>query len=206
MWLTLIILGAIAAFILFQLYNVLGRRVGFKADEQPAVVRTEEGPIDAVARIEKKPDGLKIPNLEQLKVRDSGFNELNFIEKSRETYESVVLAFNQGELEGVRDRLDGSVYKVFAEAIAAREPDAPRDTLSFVDTPKADFDSIEVKDDVSIIRMRFLSEILYQSPPKDDAAEPVKAYRRTAEYWTFQKSLKSASQPWILTKVERATA
>jgi predicted lipid-binding transport protein (Tim44 family) len=209
MWLTLIILGVIAAFILFQLYNVLGRRVGFKPEDQPpapVTARTEEVPQDAAVRLEKKVETVKIPNLEQLKARDASFNELNFIEKSREIYESVVIAFNKGEIDGVRDRLDAPVYKVFADAIAARDPQTPTETVSFVDAPKADFDAIDLRDDAAVIRMRFLSELAYQGAPKDTAVEPTKAYRRTAEYWTFQKGLKSPAQPWVLTKVEAAKA
>lgn len=208
MWLTLIILGAIAAFILFQLYNVLGRRVGFKPDEQPSQpqVAADEAVIESIPRIEKKPEAPRIPNLEQLKARDTSFNELNFIEKSREVYESVVIAFNKGEIEAVRDKLDPPVYQVFADAIAARDASTPPDTVSFVDTPKADFDAIDLNDDAAVVRVRFLSEIAYHKADADTSVEPVKAYRRTAEYWTFRKGLKSATQPWILTKVEAAKA
>jgi predicted lipid-binding transport protein (Tim44 family) len=205
MWLILIILGVIAAFILFQLYNVLGRRVGFKPDETPVTAPVEDTAQDVQPRLEKKSEVMKIPNLELLKARDSSFNELNFIEKSREIYESVVIAFNQGEIDGVKDRLDTPVYKVFADSIAARDPQTPTEKVSFVDAPKADFDSIDVREDTAVIRMRFLSELAYQAAPKD-GVEPVKAYRRTAEYWTFKKALKSPAQPWILSRVEAAKA
>ena len=40
-------------------------------------------------------------------------------------------------------------------------------------------------------------------------AKPVKphrTYKRTAEYWTFQKAMKNPTNPWLLTRVEAAKA
>jgi predicted lipid-binding transport protein (Tim44 family) len=122
--------------------------------------------------------------------------------------------------------------------------------LSFVDTPKADLDVINFKDDTAEIRVRFLSELAYEGvqPPEPEtpveaveaAAEPVaepeapvkktrskkataetaveaapapqvpakpeKIYKRTAEYWTFQKAMRNPNGPWLLTRVEAAKA
>ncbi|MGZ3305147.1 MAG: Tim44/TimA family putative adaptor protein [Asticcacaulis sp.] len=216
----LVIFAVIAGVILFQLYNVLGRRVGFRPEEKPAVQPKPES-FDLIARPEKPVEAPRIPNLDALKSRDANFNEVNFLEKARETYEQVVLAYHRGDIDTVKDRLAPPVYEVFANALMQRtEPS--QETLSFVDTPKADIDVIDVRDDNTQIRVRFLSELAYEAPkaalPEEEVAPsavpvtkveahtPVKTYKRTAEYWTFQKTMRNPASPWVLAKVEAAKA
>lgn len=218
-----IIFAVIAVVILFQLYNVLGRRSGFRPEEKPATPKPDS--FDLMAKPERVVEVPRIANLDQLKSRDVNFNEVNFLEKARETYEQVVLAFHKGEIDTIKDRLAQPVYEVFNNAISKR-PGDKAETLSFVDAPKADIDIIDFRDDAAQIRVRFLSELAYEDAPKpgetqaqaegDDmpSAVPVtkepekphKTYKRTAEYWTFQKTMRNQGNPWVLAKVEAAKA
>jgi predicted lipid-binding transport protein (Tim44 family) len=232
----LILLAFMAAFILYQLYNVLGKQVGFRVEDKVAAPKTDE--IELMTRSDKAAEGPRMPNLEILKARDVNFNEINFLEKAREAYEQVVLAFHKGDIDTVKDKLSETVFGVFSKAIKART-ETSADTVSFVDTPKADIDVIDFKDDLAQIRVRFLSELAYESPlppttaaespveaapagdtavptvepvtatsstKKADVAKPVRTHKRTAEYWTFQKGLRTPGNAWLLTKVEAARA
>lgn len=213
----LVILAVIAVVILFQLYNVLGRRVGFRPEEKPVTPKPDG--FELMAKPEKVVETPRIANLDALKSRDANFNEVNFVEKARETYEQVVIAYHKGEIDGIKDRLTPDVYQAFSGALATRESGA-QDTLSFVDTPKADIDIIDFRDDAAQIRVRFLSELAYEAKPEaalEDVApsavpltkepeKPHKVYKRTAEYWTFQKTMRSQGNPWVLAKVEAAKA
>lgn len=218
----LVIFAVIAVVILFQLYNVLGRRVGFRPEEKPVTPKPDG--FELVAKPEKPIETPRIANLEQLKSRDANFNEVNFVEKARETYEQVVLAYHKGDIDGIKDRLTPDVYRAFSGALAERTAGG-QETLSFVDTPKADIDIIDFRDDAAQIRVRFLSELAYESKPgksteatsAEDLApsavpvtkepeKPQKVYKRTAEYWTFQKAMRNQANPWVLAKVEAAKA
>ena len=219
----LVIFAIIAVVILFQLYNVLGRRVGFRSEEKPATPKPADT-FELMAKPERPIEAPRIPNLDQLKSRDANFNEVNFVEKARETYEQVVLAYHKGDLDGIKDRLTPEVFTAFSGALSRRD-DATPETLSFVDTPKADIDIIDFRDDSAQIRVRFLSELAYESKPgqstdtipAEDLApsavpvtkspdKPQKVYKRTAEYWTFQKTMRNQGNPWVLAKVEAAKA
>lgn len=209
----LVILGAMVAFILFQLYNVLGRRIGYRPDE---VAATAPEPVESepvTLRLEARTDVIRPDKLESLKARDAQFNEFHFLEKALEVYEQVVLAFHKGELDPVRARLNPTVYDTFAAAIAARPKTEPAQSLRFVEVPKADFDTIDVRDDALSIRMRFLSELAYEAATTPEtegldrpASQAETTFRRTAEYWTFEKTTKTPGASWILSKVEKALA
>lgn len=204
----LVILAVITVVVLFQLYNVLGKRVGLKAEDKTGLRKPEEA--EGAVRIDRTPEMVRIPNLEALKTRDTNFNEINFLEKAREVYEQIVLAFNRGDLSSVRERLSDTVYRVFSQATAARAEDAKNQTVRFVDTPKADIDTISLKDDLAQVRVRFLSELAFETrTPSGEIGKPDTVnslHRRTAEYWTFQKTLKTPNHPWTLIKVEAARA
>ncbi len=216
----LIVFAVLAVVILLQLYNVLGRKAGFRPEEKPAGPKGEE--LDAAVRAERVPEAMRMPYLETLKTRDTNFNEINFLEKARETYEQVVIAFHKGELDAIKDKLSERVMSSFSQAVSQRAS-ASKDTVSFVDAPKADLDLIDFKEDLAQIRVRFLSELAYEDvvvpgetaeaavpvTASDKKAEPVRShrtYKRTAEYWTFQKAMKNPANPWLLTKVEAAKA
>lgn len=198
-----IIFAVVAIVILVNLYNVLGRKVGFRVEDK-ALGAQKPDDIDAPARADRLPES-RNPTLDALKSRDTSFSELNFLEKARETYEQVVTAFHRGDLDPVKDRLGERVYASFSEAVAARSA-PPKDTLTFVEPPKADIDAIEFKDDTAQVRVRFLSELAYTTPAETDDAKPQTLYRRAAEYWTFQRAYKGAAGPWTLTRVEAAKA
>jgi len=216
----LIVFAVVALVILVNLYNVLGRKVGFRAEEKPATLKPED--IEIGARPAGLPEAVRMPNLEALKTRDVNFNEINFLEKARETYEQVVVAFHRGELDAIKDKLSERVMSSFAQAVSQRTA-PPKDTVSFVDTPKADLDVIDFKEDLAQIRVRFLSELAYDDAvvpgesveaavpvttpeKKTEPVKPHRTYKRTAEYWTFQKAMKNPASPWLLTRVEAAKA
>ncbi|MFT3997191.1 MAG: Tim44/TimA family putative adaptor protein [Asticcacaulis sp.] len=201
----LLILAMIAVVVLFQLYNVLGRRVGFKAEDKPQIPKTEDaeaiaGRNPSEVRLPERP---RIPNLDALKARDAHFNEVNFAEKAREAYEQIVTAFNRGEIDGLKERLTETVFGVFARAIDARGENRSI-RVSFVEPPKTDLDQIDLKEDKAWVRVRFLSELVYETG--EGETDTKKTHGRTAEFWTFQKNLKSATNPWILSRVEAAKA
>ncbi|MGA9660015.1 MAG: Tim44/TimA family putative adaptor protein [Asticcacaulis sp.] len=234
----LIVFAVLALVILVNLYNVLGRKTGFRVEDKTNAPKPDRE-ADTGVRVERAVEGARITNLDVLKTRDANFNEINFLEKARETYEQIVIAFHKGELDPVKDKLAQNVLSSFNQAVEQRPP-LPESTLSFVDSPKADFDLIELKGDVAQIRVRFLSELVYEAkdaPPVVAEAEPeaeapkkktatkaktpklatksskepailppARTYKRTAEYWTFQKGVTSPNNPWLLTRVEAAKA
>ncbi|MBW8732870.1 MAG: Tim44/TimA family putative adaptor protein [Asticcacaulis sp.] len=206
----LVIFAIVAIIILVQLYSVLGRKVGFRVEDKVLAKPAED--VDGAVKLERPAEAPRLPNLDLLKSRDVNFNEINFLEKARETYEQIVQAYHRGELDPVKDRLSENVLAIFRQAIASRSAPVSR-RLSFVETPKADIDLIDFKDDTAQIRVRFLSELMFEEmlQPADgeEGAKPQpkdKSYERTAEFWTFQKNLRTPGSPWLLTHTMAAKA
>ena len=199
----LIILAALAAVVLYQLYAVLGRRVGRGPESvapQPAappaqdVTRLANPALDA---------GLPADGLAAMRMRDPAFDPPRFLQGARSAYQMIVKAFAEGDRNALRPLLSEQVMTGFDAAITEREGKGCTESVEFLQTPRSDLDSIEVKGDFARASVRFLAELRTRSKgPEGEAVDD----RRTAEIWTFERNLKSRDPNWTLIHVDAAEA
>ena len=99
--------------------------------------------------------------------------------------------------------LTPQVMGSFEAGIAARGDRAP-ETVEFVHPPRADLEATSVEGDKASATVRFLAEIRSRMTPAggDETVEE----RRTAEHWTFQRTLGSSDPNWVLARVQPAEA
>jgi predicted lipid-binding transport protein (Tim44 family) len=199
--LELIILAAVAAVVLFQLYAVLGRRVG-RGPEDAA--RPPVTPLDA-PRIGLAPPEPAAPanGLAAVRARDPSFDVSHFVNGSRAAYQMIVTAFAAGDRSTLKPLLAPQVMDGFDAAIRERESQGRTETVEFLQTPRADFEGIDVVGDLARASVRFLAE--FRSRTKGPEGEAVDD-RRTAEVWTFERNLKSRNPNWVLIHVDAAEA
>jgi predicted lipid-binding transport protein (Tim44 family) len=201
--LTLIIFAGLAAIVLYQLYAVLGRRVG-RQPEDSAVPATAQPlrPTDPAAQAID--EGVALTGLAAVKAKDPGFDVGRFLQGARAAYEMIVKAFAAGDRNQLRPLLSGPVMASFDTAIAARESENRSESVEFLHPPRADLEKAEVVGaDLARLTVRFLAE--FRSRGKGPEGESVED-RRTAELWTFERRLKSKDPNWQLIHVDAAEA
>ena len=203
--LELIIFAGLAAIVLYQLYAVLGRRVGRQPEDTPAVPATGRGAdrgSDAAAQLSD--DGVALTGLAAVKATDPGFDISRFLGGAKSAYEMIVTAFAAGDRAQLRNLLAPPVMAGFDTAIAAREAESRTETVEFLRAPRADLEKAEVLgSDLARVTVRFLAE--FRSRTKGPEGEGVED-RRTAELWTFERHLKSRDPNWMLIHVDAAEA
>lgn len=201
--LQLVIFAALAAVVLYQLYAVLGRRVG-RQPEDLAKVEAGRRAIEPEARRTDEataPEGAT--GLAALKARDPAFDPETFLQGARSAYEMIVRAFAKGERVGLRPLLTPGVYQTFEGAIAAREAEGRTEEVEFLHPPRADLERVDLIDDLARVTVRFLSEFRTRSKgPEGEGVDD----RRTAETWTFERNVNSRDPNWALAQVEPAEA
>ena len=200
--LQLIIFAALAAVVLFQLYSVLGRRVGRQPEDQPDAVPVAGRPLDRPAD-EPPNGGVSLSGLAAVEARDPGFDLPKFLGGARGAYETIVRAFAAGDRATLKRLLSTQVMAGFDGEIAARETAGRTEQVEFLHPPRADLDKAEVVGDLVRMTVRFLAE--FRSRTKGPEGEGVED-RRTAELWTFERSLKSRDPNWTLVRVDAARA
>ncbi len=201
--LELIILAALAAVVLFQLYAVLGRRVGRGPED---MTRVPAGPAPADAPRGTTPaisDDTPLSGLAAVRARDPSFDIGQFLQGARGAYQLIVKAFAAGDRSALKPLLAPEVMDGFETAIHQRETEGRTENVEFLQTPRADLESISLLGDVAIASVRFLAELRSRSKDKDGEAVDD---RRTAEIWTFERNLKSRNPNWTLIHVDAAEA
>ncbi|MDO8378947.1 TIM44-related membrane protein TimA [Phenylobacterium sp.] len=207
--LELIIFAGLAAVVLFQLYSVLGRRVGRQPEDTPAADALP-GAKPAPDRLEGEEvqaaevaEGVALSGLAAVRARDGSFDLPRFLGGAKGAYEMIVTAFAAGDRDTLRDLLSPGIMASFDAEIARRETEGRTETVEFAHPPRADLEKAEVVGDVAKITVRFLAE--FRSRTKGPEGEGVDD-RRTAELWTFERNLKSRDPNWTLVRVDAAEA
>ena len=202
--LALIVLAALAAMVLYQLYAVLGRRVGRAPEDMAPAGQGSAAGVDAAKPAVGTPDpSVASEGLAGLRARDPAFDIGHFLSGARTAYEMIVKAFAMGDRAVLKPLLSAPVMDNFDHAIAERETQGRTEEVEFLHPPRADFEGVELVGDLARASVRFLCEL--RSRVKDAAGEAVDD-RRTAEIWTFERNLKGKNPNWTLIHVDAAEA
>ncbi len=201
--LELVIFAALAAVVLFQLYTVLGRRVGRQPEDNAEAERPRAAEPDARRLEDAAQDGVALTGLAAIRARDPGFDVERFLEGARTAYEMVVTAFARGDRETLKDLTRPQVYTAFEGAITEREGEGRTEKVEFLHPPRADFEGAELAGEMARLKVRFLAE--FRSRTKGPEGEAVDD-KRTAEVWTFERPVASRNPNWALARVDAAEA
>jgi len=195
----ILVLAVIAAVVLYQLYATLGRRVGRGPDEAPVPAKAG---VPATTSAEPVVAG-RLEGVAALRARQPDFDPARFLGGARSAYEMIVKAFAEGDRETLKPLLADDVMANFEAAIVAREAEGRTEKVEFMVPPRVDLESVAVEDDVARAVVRILAEVRARSvSPAGEAVDD----RRTAELWTFERSLKSSNPNWALVHVGAAEA
>jgi predicted lipid-binding transport protein (Tim44 family) len=204
----LLVLAGIAVFLILRLRSVLGTREGF---EKPTIAQPKrDGPNLEV--IEGGPD-LDIADhadegsdtavaLAAMKRKDPSFHVGEFLGGAKGAYEMILMAFEQGELEGVVPFISEDVFEAFASVIDQREQqgltiEATFIGLSEMTLVEAEFDEATNEAELTV---RFKSELSYVV--RDKGGDIVEGnpdeIKRQKDVWTFAHDMGSDNPNWRL--------
>jgi predicted lipid-binding transport protein (Tim44 family) len=210
----IIILAAIALFLILRLRSVLGTREGFEKPTEaasPPPARRRERPFEVIEGGTADPDIADFADPESpmaqalaaMKRVDRNFVVADFAHGSRAAYEMIVMAYENGDLDTLRKFLAPEVYEPFAGAIAARKDKGLTVEASFagireVKLVDARFDPASNEADVT---MRFVGELT--STVRDPEGRIVEGapneLKQQRDVWTFTRDMTSDNPNWLLT-------
>lgn len=208
----IVIFAVIAALVLFQLYNVLGKKVGRQPEEDArAKPPVPAGPTVAQdgqpqPRAGQVLDAVTLASIAGLKARDPNFDPVRFLEGARQAHETIVRAYAAGDRDTLKPLLKPVVMESFEAGIAAREARGETEVAEFVHPARADLELATAEDNRAVAKVRFLAELRNRVKSADPAAEEAVEERRVAEIWTFERTLGAADPNWVLSRTEAASA
>ncbi len=203
MQIDLIILAAIAVFVISRLYAVLGQKNGAEPPARryrEAPARAPEREEDTAIEDEDRPrirpafTGPAAAGMEAIAAVDTTFAPDDFTKGARRAYEMIVGAFADGDRDTLKTLVDDDVMEVYAAAIAEREK-AGTEPMRLVRLRQARIVEASV-DDVKMARVM----VSFESELSDG-----ENLRQAKEIWTFKRSLNSQDPNWLLDEVETAS-
>lgn len=207
----LLVLAAIAVFLILRLRNVLGTREGF---EKP-VARPEtatRSPKRDFEVIDGGPDRDIIDHvpegspsaiaLADMKKADPSFEVGGFLQGARGAYEMILMGFEAGDMEAIRPYISEEIFESFDEVVKMREEQGLTIEAKFIgirelSLTEATYDTDTADAEVSV---RFVGEMT--SVVKDAEGNVVegddKTVKRQRDIWTFSRVMNSGDPNWQL--------
>lgn len=209
----LLVLAGIAVFLILRLKSVLGTREGFeqppaagpsptrRSSPKPEFDVIEGGPDrDITDHVEDGSESAKA--LAAMKMADSDFGVSSFLEGAKGAYEMILMAFENGDLDPVKDFLSDDVRETLQSVIDMREEQGLTVEATFVGVrdislKKAEFDRETSEGEVTV---KFVGELT--SAVRNAEGEIVEGnpneIKRQKDVWTFSRIMGANDPNWQL--------
>jgi len=209
----IILFALVAAFLVFRLWSVLGRRTGSERTPEPqrpminvtpprspasnnVVALPDRGRPAAPAR----PLNPLEAGLAQIGSADPQFRPDAFIDGAHHAFELIVKAFADGDTATLRPLLSDEVYDVFAEAIRHRL--ATKETVETRVVSMRNPELVEARLDgrTASVTIKFVSNQISATRSADGKIVEGDAERAVehTDFWTFSRNVRSSDPNWIL--------
>ncbi len=224
-FLDIILLAMVAAFLVFRLRSVLGKRTGHERPPHDPYARRDDAPgrpdaaeandDDTVVSLPDRssspepqsdiPDGTPATDgLKSIQAADSNFSVNEFIEGVRMAFEMIVTSFASGERDTLRPLLSDEVYENFAGAIVERAGRSETMEMTLVGIREAEVLEATMDGRVAFVTTKIVSEQI--EVVRDAAGEPVSGdptkVTTVTDIWTFARNTRSRNPNWTLVATE----
>jgi len=208
----IILFAMVAAFLVFRLWSVLGRRTG--GEQPPAklprpILAPRPGAPDNVVLLPDRSRPATPParpgtpleaGLAEIGAADPNFRTEAFIDGARHAFDLIVKSFADGDTATLRPLLSDEVYDVFAEAIRHRL--ATKETVETRVLTMRDPEPVEARLDgrTASITVKFVSSQISASRAADGKIVDGDADRAVehTDFWTFTRNVRASDPNWIL--------
>ncbi len=224
MLIEIIILAAVAGFLVLRLRDVLGRRTG------------HENPSDYFGPAGSAPGGrdttsetvIPFPGAEQMdpamrhadiaavvdldgpigetlvaaKTHEPEFDAQRFVEGARSAYEMILMGFEAGDKTALRPLLNNDVFESFEGVIDERTANNLSVDARFVGLRSAKIEGAQLREEDKILRIdvRFDAEMIVAVRNAEGEVvdgDPT-VVRRMNDLWTFERALGDSNPGWLL--------
>ncbi|MBL0942111.1 MAG: Tim44 domain-containing protein [Alphaproteobacteria bacterium] len=203
----LIFLAAIAGYLIYRLYSVLGQRGSNTVDFEPL-----QNKPNNVIRLKKnkKPgiiiehEDIELQGIKQIQKADPNFNVEEFLKGAQIAFEIIVTAFNQGDKERLKPLLDPHLYKHFIKIITQAEKAGEIWDHSLVRIQSAAIEHARLSGLTALITVKFVSEqihVIRDSDEKILEGDPDQI-EKISDFWTFSRDTTSRDPNWLLSNTD----
>jgi predicted lipid-binding transport protein (Tim44 family) len=209
----IVIFAMIAAFLVYRLRSVLGRRTG-EERQRPNPFTANSGKVqpENVVPMPERPRPMNEPApspdepmslgmaLDRLRTMDPSFDEKHFLQGARGAFQMIVEAFAAGDTATLRPLLSDEVYDRFAGVIRERQAAGEVWETRVLGVKDADVIAAKLDGRTVYLTVQFLSD--QSTVVRNAAGEPIegdpKAVEEVTDSWTFARDTRARDPNWLL--------
>lgn len=208
-FLDIILLGAVAGFIVLRLRSVLGQRTGHEQQrrrrfgggpEAETGETADENKVITLPRRDQPAAPTGDAKIDRITSVDPRFDPAEFIAGATAAYEMIVAAFAAGDKDTLRPLLSREVFNDFAGAIDARAERGEIMETKVVGMRGADITETQVNGRIAEVTVTFRSELM--SAVHDARGHVVggraNKVEEVTDVWTFARDTGSRDPNWTL--------
>ncbi|MFQ5938443.1 MAG: Tim44/TimA family putative adaptor protein [Alphaproteobacteria bacterium] len=215
----ILLFAGVAAFLIWRLRGVLGRRTGHERHRPGSLARrvteSEEGGSDRVIPLPDRSDSEGAEALEpaekdsatpldaglaRIQLADPDFNPEDFIKGAGGAFGIVVEAFAAGDAGALRPLLSDDVYDNFTTAMKARQSAGQTLETTLVGLNSAELIEAHMRDYTAFVTVKFVSEQINVTRDAEGAVvegDP-NHIATVTDIWTFARNTRSRDPNWTL--------
>ena len=211
----IILFAMIAAFLVYRLGSVLGKRTGHERQADPFEPTAGRGPKtaendnvvampsrgdDTPSDAETEPDTPLGAAITQIKLADPSFTRESFVSGARSAFEMIITAYALGDLKKLRMLLSDEVYADFEAAFGARERAGRTQETTLVGIDSAEFLEARLDGNNAIVTMKYESQQV--NATREESGEVLEGdpnkVEKVTDIWTFSRDMRASDPNWTL--------
>lgn len=201
LYIDIILFAVVAAFLIFRLRGVLGRRTGHERPRpNPYQARQQQAEHnDNVVQLPGR-DGDRAGGLTEIKIADPSFQEAVFLDGAKGAFGMIIEAYAQGDTATLRPLLSDDLYDGFSQAIRERESAGESQETNVHAVPVAEITDARMDSSTALVTVRFESEQTSVTRDADGEIIDGDPDQRTQaiDVWTFARNTRSNDPNWTL--------
>jgi len=198
--------ASIAAFFLFRLFQVLGKRSEEDMKPRPQPVQESAEPPVAPPVPQPALEGQALEGVAAIQRRDPQFDPHGFLDGAKTAYTMIVDAFADGNKEQPGDLLAPRKPEKWASLVDQRAEAGNRQISDIVRLVRAEIVSAGVEDKEARVGVHFevdLASGMTDADGKVIQGDPSRV-SRVNEVWTFVRQIRDPNPNWLLESVRQA--
>ena len=216
----IVVLAGVALFLVLQLRRVLGTRDGFeptsRQGEHPASNgKADRGDFSVVEGGGPDPDIAEFADVDSemgqafaaMKRAEPSFSVTDFANGARQAYEMILMAYERGDTDTLREFLSPDVFEGFRQAVEERSNKGLTVEASFIGVRELKLSdaSFDEENNEAEITVRYVGELT--SAVKDSEGRIVEGdpneIKRQRDIWTFARLMGTDNPNWLLVATEK---